>query len=50
MEVEGIRGHEYSNRDIRHVFDYYGTTIIDTWSWTAPLNSEHKIGLDIIYN
>ena len=50
MAVEGILGHEYLNRDIRHVFDYCGTTIIDTGLWIAPLDSAHQIGLEIILN
>ena len=50
MAVEGFRGHEYSNRDIRNVFDYFGTTIIDAGLWMTPLDSAHQIGLEIIYN
>ena len=50
MAVEGFRGDEYSNRDIRNVFDYFGTTIIDTGLWIAPLYLAHQIGLEIILN
>jgi len=50
MGVEGIRGHGYSNCDITHVFDYCGTTIIDTWLWRTPLDSAHQIGPETIYN
>jgi len=50
MPVEGICGHGYSNRDIRHVFDYSGTSIIDTGSLMTPLDSARKIGIEIIYN
>jgi len=50
MPVEGICGHGYSNRDIMHVFDYSGTSIIDTGSLMTPLDSARKIGIEIIYN
>ena len=38
MGVEGIRGHGYLNCDIKHVFDYCGTSIIDTGLWMTPLD------------
>ena len=50
MAVVGIRGHGYLNCDIRHVFDYSGTTIRDTGLGIAPLDSAYQIGLEIILN
>jgi len=48
MGGEGIRGHGYSYCDIQHVFDYPGTSIIDTGLWIAPSASAHQIGLETI--
>ena len=50
MPVEGIRGHEYSNSDIKYVFNRCERTDRDTNKRTGPLDSAHEIGLETIYN
>ena len=50
MSVEGICGQGYSNCDIKHVFNHCERTDRVTDKRLGPLDSEHIIGPEIIYN
>ena len=50
IRVEGSCGHGYSNRDIKHVFNYCKRTDRDTDKRLGPSESAHQIEPEIIYN